>query len=138
MAKLNGYSARESPLRGDDFRIFLAPQGAEENLEVFKEKSSTDICCGSGIVMGRKQREIFNSLLGSDRKNLKIALEKLDAVKNLDFFKVDDDGENFSVTMRCEIKQDQKFDDAFEACVNKINYAGYCVEEEWENFFSSL
>lgn len=139
MAESNGYSYRDSPMQGDDFRIFLTPPGGStETVEVFKEKSSGAVCCGAGLIMGGEQREKFFSLESAERENFKDQIEILESVKSLDFFQAEDNGENFVVTMRCEFSPAGDLESKFEDCMNRINLAGYSVEEEWEKFFDKM
>ena len=139
MADANGYSFRDASLQGDDFRIFLVPPGSSaETVEVFKEKNSDAVCCGAGLVMGGEQREKFLAQEHTKREKLRDDLKNLDAVNSLDFFHIEDDGSNFIVTMRCEFSPSGNVEDTFEDCMNRINLAGYSVEEEWDRFFEEL
>lgn len=136
MLKGNGYSVRESTIAGDEFRIFASPPGADaETVEVFMAKGTSTVCCGSGIIIGSDQRKKFFEQPEEKRKQLKERLEKLDAVRSLDFFEVSDDGENFAVTMRCEFEITDDVGDDFENCMNVINLAGHYVEEEIDGLF---
>lgn len=139
MLKGNGYSVRENNIPGDEFRIFASPPGINaETLEVFMIKGSSTICCGSGIILGGSQREKFFNQSEEKRNYLKENLKKIDATKSLDFFDVSDDGENFTVTMRCEFELSRDVGEDFENCINMINFAGYKVEETWDKFFDEL
>ncbi|GKS67905.1 hypothetical protein YTPLAS73_14520 [Nitrosarchaeum sp.] len=139
MADANGYSLRDAPIQGDDFRLFLTPPGGNaETVEVFKEKNSDVVCCGAGLVMGGKYRKKFFEQTSSKRQNLKEQLEGLDTVASLDFFQIEYDEKNFVVTMRCELSPDGDIEEGFENCMNRINLAGYSVEDEWDKFFEEL
>jgi len=139
MAGTNGYSFREAPIPGDAFRIFLSPPGSQtETVEVFKEKSSDAVSCGAGLVMAGGLREKFFAQTSSKRNELRESLENLDAVRSLYFFHIEDDGKNFIVTMRCGFSPNGDVEGSFESCMNRINLAGYSVEEEWDRFFEGI
>lgn len=139
MLESNGYSVRELPMREDEFRLFLKPPGIdEESEEVFKLKESEEICCAAGIILGGKRRSQFFQQAPEKRNDLKEKISKAVGVSNLDFFEVEDDGENFIVSLRSEIPLQKFSGDAFADAMNRLNEAGASIEDVWEEYFSEL
>ncbi|EPA06175.1 hypothetical protein BG20_I0821 [Candidatus Nitrosarchaeum limnium BG20] len=126
-------------MRDDEFRLFLRPPGIEaESEEVFKMKGSGVICCASGIILGGNRRTKFFQQMPEKRDELKEKISRATGVSDLDFFEVEDDGENFRVTLRAEIELQKFSDDAFVDAMNRLNESGGAIEDIWEEYFVEL
>lgn len=131
----NGYGVRDGSIPGDDFRFFLTPPGIDsESEEVFKMKGDDNVCCGAEIVMGGEIRDVFRQSK-NEWEEFRDRIENLAEVKELDFFEIVDDGEDFRISIRAEFPIGQLSEDSFADAMNRLNSAGGSIEDLCGEYF---
>lgn len=102
----NGYRVRESKMFNDEFRLFWAPSDMNNgDFEVFKTKDENFVRIAGEIVLAKSKLDklYYNFEL---QKKLHQELEELKNKVKLDFYQIEDDGENFFIRMQCVIPVD--------------------------------
>lgn len=135
----NGYKFRENMVQGDDFRFFLIPPGLKiESEEIFKVKDSEKVYCGSEVIMDGKIREFFLKQSKDEQEKFLKMISNAKGVKNLDFFEIVSDGNNFRILIRTEFAISTMSEDAFGDAMDRLNIAGGSIEDAWNEYFSSV
>jgi|GEM_PF-3884395 len=139
MLKVNDYGIRDGKMSGDDFRLFLIPPKLEiESEEIFKLKGNDIIHCGAVILLGGEMRDAFFQRNKDAREQFSEQIATETGVKDLDFFEIHDDGQDFKISLRTEFHLSQLSEDVFGDAMDRLNLAGGSIEDRINEYFGKL
>ena len=139
MLESNNYSVRDGKMLGDDFRLFITPPGFDiESEEVFKLKEHDIVRCGAVIVLGGAMRTAFFKMDKERRDKFSEQISDETGVNNLDFFEVDDNGQDFKISIGAEFNISKLSEDIFGDAMDRLNIAGGSIEDAINEYFGKL
>ena len=139
MLESNNYSVRDGKMLGDDFRLFITPPGFDiESEEVFKLKEHDIVRCGAVIVFGGPMRDAFFKMDKERRDKFSEQISDETGVNNLDFFEVDDNGQDFKISIGAEFNISKLSEDIFGDAMDRLNIAGGSIEDAINEYFGKL
>jgi hypothetical protein len=139
MLESNDYTVRDGQMPGDDFRLFLIPPKFEvESEEIFKLKGNDIVHCGAILFLGGEMRDIFYKQSESQREEFLNLLRNQEGVDKLDFFEIDNDGQDLKIALRAEFHIEKLSEDVFADAMDRLNLAGGSIEDRINEYFEKL
>ena len=139
MLESNDYSVRDGKMFGDDFRLFITPPGFDiESEEVFKLKEHDIVRCGAVIVLGGVMRDAFFKMDKESRDKFSEQISTETGVNNLDFFEINDDGQDFKISIGAEFHINKLSENVFGDAMDRLNIAGGSIEDAINEYFGKL
>jgi len=135
----NDYSIRDGKMPGDDFRFFLIPPKFEvESEEIFKLKGNDIVHCAAILFLGGEMRDVFYKQNKSEQEKFLNLLRKQEGVEKLDFFEIDNDGQDLKIALRAEFPLGKLSEDVFGDAMDRLNIAGGSIEDTINEYFGKL
>jgi len=133
------YAVRDGKMPGDDFRFFLIPPKLEdESEEIFKLKGNDVVHCAAILFLGGEMRDAFYKQSESKQEVFLNLLKNQEGVDRLDFFEIDNDGQDLKIALRAEFHIQKLSEDVFGDAMDRLNIAGGFLEDTINEYFGKL